>query len=134
MFLASTLRIPLVAMGLGYQRPWRLGTWDRFAIPRPFSRARAVVSRPLAIPADLDRDGLEAHRDAVERLLTHLSDDAEAWATAGTRRLNERVVRKEPSRVARWAAALPGPAGVSLADELARHGLVGLDASGRSAA
>ena len=133
-FLASTLRIPVVAMGLGYERPWRLGTWDRFAIPRPFSRARAIVSRPLAIPADLDRDGIEAHRAGVERLLIHLSDAAEDWATAGRRRPGERVVRKEPSRVARQAAALPGPAGVPLDEELSRHGLEGLDAIGRSAA
>ena len=133
-FLSSTLRIPLVAMGMGFDRPWRFGTWDRFALPRPFTRARAVVSRPLAIPPDLDRDALESHRAAVERLLTHLSDDAEAWAMAGTRRPHETVVRKEPSRVARWAAALPGPAGVPLEEELARHGLAGLDDSGRSAA
>jgi lysophospholipid acyltransferase (LPLAT)-like uncharacterized protein len=130
-FLASTLQIPLVAMGLGYQRPWRLGTWDRFAIPRPFTRARAIVSRPLAIPPALERDGIEAHRAGVERLLAHLSDAAETWATAGTRRPGERVVRKEPSRVARWAAAVPGPVGVSLEAELAWHGL---DAVGRSAA
>jgi lysophospholipid acyltransferase (LPLAT)-like uncharacterized protein len=133
-FLASTLGIPLVAMGLGYERPWRLGTWDRFAIPRPFSRARAIVSRPLAIPPDLDREGIEAHRAGVERLLVQLSDAAEAWATRGGRRPGERVVRKEPSRVARQAAALPGPAGVPLDEELQVHGLAVIDTAGRSAA
>ena len=133
-FLASTLRIPLVAMGLGYQRPWRLGTWDRFAIPRPFSRARAIVSRPLAIPAALDREGIELHRAGVERLLVHLSDAAEAWATTGGQRPRERVIRKEPSRVARRAAALVGPEGVPLDEELTRHGLQGLDGERRSAA
>ncbi len=133
-FLASTLRIPLVAMGLGYERPWRLGTWDRFAIPRPCSRARAIVSRPLAIPPDLDREGIDAHRAGVERLLVHLSDAAEAWATAGGRRPGERVLRKEPSRVARKAAALSGPVGVPLDEELSHHGLEAIDAAGRSAA
>jgi lysophospholipid acyltransferase (LPLAT)-like uncharacterized protein len=133
-FLASTLGIPLVAMGLGYERPWRLGTWDRFAIPRPFSRARAIVSRPLAIPPDLDREGIEAHRAGVERLLVRLSDAAEDWATRGGRRPGERVVRKEPSRVARKAAALPGPAGVLLDEELQVHGLEAIDTAGRSAA
>jgi hypothetical protein len=122
-FLASTLRVPIVAMGLGYERPWRLGTWDRFAIPRPWSRARGVISRPVAIPADLDRDGIERHRLALERLLVHLSDDAEAWARAGTRRPGERVVRREPARQARMAATRPGPAGVPVEDELARFGL-----------
>lgn len=133
-YLASTLRIPLVAMGLGYDRPFRFGTWDRFALPRPWSRARAIVSRPLAIPPDLDRTGIEMHRAGVERLLVHLSDAAEAWATAGTRRRDEQVIRKEPSRVARRAAACAGPAGVSLAAELTQHGLDLPDADGRSAA
>lgn len=122
-FLASTLRIPIVAMGFGYERPWRLGTWDRFAIPRPWSRARGVVSRAIAVPPDLDRDALEWHRAGLERLLVHLSDDAEAWATSGARREGARLVRKEPSRVSGKTAALPGPAGVPLADELHRVGL-----------
>lgn len=121
-FLASTLNIPLVAMGVGYARPWRVSTWDRFAIPRPFSRARCIVSRAIKIPPTLERDGIEWHREGVERLLVHLSDEAEAWASAGTRRPGERPARREPSRVAGWAARLPGRPGVSLEDELTRVG------------
>ena len=122
-FLASTLGIPLVAMGLGSARPYRFGTWDRFALPRPFTRARGIVSRAIAVPSGLDRDGIEAQRAGIERALTHLSDEAEAWAVSGERRAGECIVRKEPSRVARRAARLPGPPGVSLADELRRLGL-----------
>ena len=41
-FLASKLGLPLVAMGVGYDRPWRVkGAWDKFAIPRP-SLARGL--------------------------------------------------------------------------------------------
>jgi hypothetical protein len=126
-FLASTLGIPIVVMGLGYDRPKRVGTWDRFAIPRPFSRARGIVSRAISVPPDLDRDGIERYRAAIERLLTHLSDEAEAWATAGSRRPNQRSVRKEPSRVARRTAVLKGEPGVELDAELARAGLPAAD-------
>jgi lysophospholipid acyltransferase (LPLAT)-like uncharacterized protein len=122
-FLASTLGIPLVAMGFGYDRPWRAGTWDRFAIPRPGSRGRAVVSRAVHIPPDLDRQALEWHRAGVERLLNHLSDDAEQWACAGGTRPGDRAVRPQVSRTARWAAALPGPRGVSLLEEFERLGI-----------
>jgi lysophospholipid acyltransferase (LPLAT)-like uncharacterized protein len=122
-FLSSTLGIPVVAMGMGYERPWRLRTWDRFAIPKPWSRARGVVSRAISIPPDLDRDGIEWHRGALEQLLVRLSEDAEAWATSGERRDGEVRIRKEPSRVARWAAALPGPMGVPLEAELERLGM-----------
>ena len=38
-YLASKLGIPVVPMGFGYDRPWRFNSWDRFAIPRPFSRS-----------------------------------------------------------------------------------------------
>ncbi|MFM8413595.1 MAG: lysophospholipid acyltransferase family protein [Planctomycetota bacterium] len=124
-FLASTLGIPIVAMGLGYARPWRLGTWDRFAIPRPFSRARGIVSRAIHVPPDLDRDGIEHHRQGVEVLLSHLSDEAEAWATAGTRRPRQQAVFREPSRVAFRMAAQRGDPGVPLDEELSRHGLGG---------
>ena len=122
-FLASTMRIPIVAMGFGYERPWRLGTWDRFAIPRPWSRARGVVSRAIQVPADLSRDDLERQRAGVERLLVHLSDDAEAWAGSRAYRAGEKRIRKEPSRHAKRSALVPGPAGVSLDDELTRFGL-----------
>lgn len=126
-YLASTLGIPIVAMGLGFARPWRLPTWDAFAIPRPYSRARAIVSRAIAIPPDLERDAVEWHRAGVERLLVRLTDDAEAWATAGTRRTAARPVRREPSRHARWAATVPGPSGVALEEELTR--VCGADAA-----
>ena len=43
-YLASKLQMPLVVMGFGFDRPWRAGSWDRFAIPRPGSRARVVVA------------------------------------------------------------------------------------------
>ena len=122
-FLASMMRIPIVAMGFGYERPWRLGTWDRFAIPRPWSRARGVVSRAIQVPANLSKDALERQRAGVERLLVHLSDDAEAWAGSRAYRAGEKRMRKEPSRHAKRSALLPGPAGVSLDDELARFGL-----------
>lgn len=122
-FLASTLGIPLVVMGMGYARPWRMGTWDRFAVPKPWSRSRGVVSRAIAVPPGLDREGIEWHRAGVERLLVYLSEDAESWACSGARRSGEIRLRKEPSRVAHRAACLPGPAGVTLAAELDRFGL-----------
>jgi lysophospholipid acyltransferase (LPLAT)-like uncharacterized protein len=91
-YLAARLNMPIIAIGLGYDRPWRLNTWDRFAIPRPFSRARAIPSPPLSVPADVDRDGIEWHRRRVERVLLRLTAEAEAWAAAGSRKENEVVV------------------------------------------
>lgn len=99
-FLASRLGVPLVAMGFGYDRPWRVErAWDRFAIPRPWSRARTVVSGDLHIPADLDRQGVEHFRCQIEALLNRLCDEAEAWACSGRRRAGEVVLRPGPDQV-----------------------------------
>ena len=80
----------LVAMGYGYDRPWRMRSWDRFAVPRPFSRARAVPSGEIFIPPDLDRDGLEHFRGKVEALLSALTLEAEVWAASGQPKLGQR--------------------------------------------
>jgi lysophospholipid acyltransferase (LPLAT)-like uncharacterized protein len=88
-YLASKLGLPLVVMGFGYDRPWRMKSWDRFAVPRPYSRARAVLGPAMHLPPKLDREGLEHYRLEVERLLNRLTDEAEAWAEAGTRKVNE---------------------------------------------
>jgi lysophospholipid acyltransferase (LPLAT)-like uncharacterized protein len=91
-FLASKLGLPLVLLGIGYDRPWRLTTWDRFAVPRIGTRSRTVVSPSIPIPADLDRDGIEHYRRQVEQLMNRLTLEAEAWAEAGTAKREEAPV------------------------------------------
>jgi hypothetical protein len=103
-YLASRLRLPLVAMGFGYDRPWRIKSWDRFAVPRPFSRARAVIGPAMTLPADLDRSGLESCRQRVERLLNCLTAEAEAWAAAGTRKAGEVAVTSQIAPPPLWSA------------------------------
>jgi len=89
-YLASKLSLPLVVMGYGYDRPWRVKkAWDRFAIPRPFSRARAVPSGEIFVPANLDRDGIEYYRQKIEQLMNRLTLEAETWAESGTRKIGQ---------------------------------------------
>ncbi len=93
-YLSSKLGLPIVCMGMGYDRPWRVKSWDRFAIPRPGTRARGVVGPALTIPPNLDRDGLEHYRLRVEQLLTRLTCEAEAWAEAGTGKIGQQSVHR----------------------------------------
>ncbi len=94
-FLASRLNMPIVVMGFGYHRPWRLKSWDRFAVPRPFSRARAVTSGAWRIPPDLDREGVEEYRRRIEIELNRLTDRAEQWANEGSRIPGERPLQRQ---------------------------------------
>jgi lysophospholipid acyltransferase (LPLAT)-like uncharacterized protein len=99
-YLASKLQMPLVLMGFGFDRPWRARSWDRFAVPRPGSRARVVVSPEISVPSDLDRDGQEHFRKRIETLLNRLTDEAEAWAASGQRLLGQ--YRLSPGPVQPW--------------------------------
>lgn len=96
-YLASRLGLPLVAMGFGYDRPWRVKrAWDQFAIPRPFTTACCVISPEVHVPRRLDRDGMEHFRLRTEHLLEHLTREAEAWAASGTRKRDQCMLVPQP--------------------------------------
>ena len=79
-FLASRTGMPLVLAGIGYDRPWRLPTWDRFAVPRPWSRAVILLSEPMYVPPNVRRDELERFRKQAEDTLNALTEQAERLA------------------------------------------------------
>jgi lysophospholipid acyltransferase (LPLAT)-like uncharacterized protein len=95
-WLASKLQLPIVLLGVGYDHPWRMSSWDRFAIPRPFSRGRIISSPMLPIPQRLSRFDLEHYRQKLEILLTQLTDEAEAWAVSGEPLAGESLVCMGP--------------------------------------
>lgn len=92
-YLASKLGLPIVAIGVGYDRPWRMPTWDQFAIPRPYRRARAIISPAIQVPANLGRTEIETCRARLESLLNDLTEEAEQWAVCGSRRAEEIAIR-----------------------------------------
>ncbi len=81
-YLASKTGMPIILIGIGYARPWRLRTWDHFACPRPFSKAVVVSSDPIAIPPNLVKSEIEVHAKDLELRLNEISDEAERIATA----------------------------------------------------
>jgi lysophospholipid acyltransferase (LPLAT)-like uncharacterized protein len=80
-YLAGRTGLPIVPVGFGLDRPWRMGSWDRFAVPRPGSRARCVTGPPITVLAD--RDQLEPYRRMVEDSLLKVTGAAERWAETG---------------------------------------------------
>lgn len=78
-YLSSRTGLPIVGAGMAFSRPWRAKSWDRFAVPRPFSAAACVTPAPLLVPPDADRDTIEDYRREVERRMNEATDEAEAW-------------------------------------------------------
>src|SRR5262245_580652 len=79
-YLASRTGLPIVPVGFGYARCWRARSWDRFAVPFPFSRVRCVSAHPVRVPAKLGTDELEPYQRAVEDATNHATAIAEQWA------------------------------------------------------
>ncbi len=67
--LAETSAAPLVPVHVECSSAWRLKTWDRFLIPKPFSRVRVIFDEALAVPAGLADDDFEAWRRRLEDIL-----------------------------------------------------------------
>jgi lysophospholipid acyltransferase (LPLAT)-like uncharacterized protein len=79
-YLAARTGLPIVPMGIAWRRAWRLRSWDRFALPFPWSTASMVTTDPIHVPATVDKDGLEAYRIQVQRALQHATAVAERMA------------------------------------------------------
>lgn len=71
-WLAKATGNPIVPFHVDAARSWRLGSWDRTQIPKPFSRMAIAVGEPIDVPGDLDEAGLESKRLDVERALAAL--------------------------------------------------------------
>ena len=81
-YLASVLQMPIVPVGAGFENPWRLNTWDQFAIPRPFTRARMIFGPKIRLPRKMSRDKLEDSRLKIQNLITALTVQSANWANS----------------------------------------------------
>jgi lysophospholipid acyltransferase (LPLAT)-like uncharacterized protein len=79
-FLASHCALPVLPIGIAFQKAWRAGSWDRFAVPYPGSTAFGVGAAPIIVPPHLDQVGLRAYQQLVEDRLLEVTDQAERWA------------------------------------------------------
>ena len=65
--LASQTGAAICPGYVSYENPWVSNSWDRFMIPKPFSRVLLRAGDFIFIPKDLDEKTFEAIRLDVER-------------------------------------------------------------------
>jgi lysophospholipid acyltransferase (LPLAT)-like uncharacterized protein len=84
-YLASITGLPIVLLAVGYSRAWRLNTWDRTAIPWPWSTTFGVVSEPIHVPPGLSHDEMMNYCGRIELRFIKLTASAQRWADTGNR-------------------------------------------------
>ena len=81
--IAQYAEIPIVPTITSGQNRWVFNSWDRFMIPKPFSRVIIRFGQPIFIPKDLNSDGFEEKRSLVEETLRELYADTDrTWGSA----------------------------------------------------
>ena len=78
--LAQMSQAPIVPMGFAAEKSWRIKSWDRMFIPRPFSRIVVTVGAPQILDRQLPSEKLEAERERLQNLLDELTLAAEQAA------------------------------------------------------
>jgi lysophospholipid acyltransferase (LPLAT)-like uncharacterized protein len=79
-YVASRAGMEIVPIAVGYDRPWRAKSWDRFAVPRPCTRAKMVSGLPITVPPKARSEELEHYRLRVQAEMDRLTVSAERWA------------------------------------------------------
>ncbi len=65
-FLAQRSGAAVLPMNLEYSRCWRLGSWDRFIVPRPFSKVRVLINEPHRVRSTTTLEEFESERLALQ--------------------------------------------------------------------
>ena len=71
-FLAQKTGAPVLPINMEYSSCWRVKSWDRFIIPKPFSKVRVIIGRPEAVRATSADQEFEAERLRLQSTMMSL--------------------------------------------------------------
>ena len=71
-FLAQKSGAAVVPIHMEYSSCWRLKSWDRFVVPRPFAKLRAIFGSPIHVPPIEGAEQFEAERLRLQNAMMSL--------------------------------------------------------------
>ncbi len=75
--LAKMTGKPIVPLSVWSNRQWRIRSWDRMIIPKPFARVEVVVGDELIVSREAAEAEIEARRLEVQATLDELGERAQ---------------------------------------------------------
>ncbi|MFK7851227.1 MAG: lysophospholipid acyltransferase family protein [Akkermansiaceae bacterium] len=73
--IAQSTNSKIVPIHLRYSSAWRLSSWDRFVLPKPFSKVFVIFDEPIQIPKETTEEEFELERHRLEQCLLNGVDD-----------------------------------------------------------
>ncbi len=81
--LAIATGMPIVPTSVEFRSGWRANSWDRFAIPKPFSRV-CLITGPAILPPKPDEFfALKQFRRQIEEAMQEVTRRADHWRDHG---------------------------------------------------
>ncbi len=80
LYLARSTGVLLVPVVVGLSDFWELRSWDRFRIPKPFSRGYAMLGDAICVPPNASDEEIKRTRTELEDSLKELEKEADARA------------------------------------------------------
>jgi len=77
--IAQLAGAPIVPVIISAQRRWVFNSWDRFMVPKPFSRVLVRFAAPILVPPRLDAADCETLRQDVEKRIKELYVETDNW-------------------------------------------------------
>ena len=71
-FLAQKTGAPVVPVNMEYSNCWRVKSWDRFIIPKPFSKVRVIIGQPQRISSTSSDEEFERERLRLQNVMMSL--------------------------------------------------------------
>ena len=79
--IAQVAGKPVVPTITSAQKKWVFNSWDRFMVPKPFSRVIIRFGKAIDVPAELGGEAFEQKRVSIEQRLKELYEDTDRmWA------------------------------------------------------
>ena len=75
---------PITPFAIGLSHYWELPSWDRFRIPKPFSRGVLCTGEPIPVPSNADEATLDRVAEELRASLLALEARADTLARRGT--------------------------------------------------
>ena len=75
--LAARAGIPVIPHAFVATRRWRVRSWDRLIVPKPFARVVCAYGPPVPPPESQEVEAIEDTRLRVERALNELHGQLE---------------------------------------------------------
>ncbi len=76
-FLAKKMRVPIIPLSFSAKPAMILKSWDRYLLPRPFSKSVIIFGDPFHPSQDFESDTINSECRNLENILNHITRQAD---------------------------------------------------------